>query len=93
MGKAQEIIERLETERHRLLLKHAQLGDEATRLAYEVLANGKFLEKQTLRDAEDEANHILRQVAMYDLALTEARRRGSGSLIPLVATSRQVSRS
>ena len=58
MTEAQEIIARLETERHRLMLKHAQLGEEAT----------------------------------HDLALTEARRRGSGSLIPLVATSRQVSR-
>jgi hypothetical protein len=93
MTEAQEIIARLETERHRLMLKHAQLGEEATRLAYAVLVRSQFLEKMTLRDVSDEADHIMRQVAMYDLALTEARRRGSGSLIPLVATSRQVSRS
>jgi len=39
MTEAQEIIARLETERHRLMLKHAQLGEEATRLAYAVLTS------------------------------------------------------
>lgn len=72
---AQEIIERLESERHKLLLRHARLADEAMKLAFEVLAHGAS--RWRLREVEDEGFRLEEEIALHDLALIEARRRAA----------------
>jgi hypothetical protein len=71
----QEIVSRLEREHHKLTLRHAQLADEAIRLAYEVLVQGAS--RWRLREVEDQGFRLEEEIALFDLALIEARRRAS----------------
>jgi hypothetical protein len=72
---AQTIVHDLERRRHELLLKHAKLGDEAFRLAYDALVHNSFMARQKLREIDEEAARLNDEIELHNMALVEARRR------------------
>jgi hypothetical protein len=74
MSEAQQILERLERQRHELMLQITKLEQEGEDLALAILTEGR-LGRQKLREIGDQVEYYQREVGLHDLALTAARRR------------------
>jgi hypothetical protein len=69
---AQNVINTLQERRHRLMIEVMQLGAIAKRCAFEACVNDSWKAKQGFCDAEQEGDRLTNEIAMLDLALSEA---------------------